>query len=147
MSAATSTSNEEIDLVKEIHAHYDKDEDGFLNFVELATLQLETSGVKMTGDQYTLACKTLECHPNLGLSLKALRWTYAAEGSNVGMYHKGARICRKGNKTQVCIDNIVCNLSPSLAEEDYVKVFGKPPPKKKQDGVYNVGHDGVDISP
>ena len=92
MSATTRTNNsndnkeeeEEIDLVKEIHTHYDVDNDGFLNFVELATLQLETSSVKMTGDQYSLACKTLDCHPNLGLSLKALRWTYAAEGSNVG---------------------------------------------------------------
>lgn len=108
MSTATrirsKDSNEEIDLVKEIHAHYDKDEDGFLNFVELATLQIETSGVKMTGEQYTLACKTLECHLNLGLSLKALRWTYAAEGSNVGTCNKRYSLI-VDMKSEVCIDH------------------------------------------
>lgn len=33
-----------------------------------------------------------------------------------------------------------------VTEEDYEKVFGKPPPKKK-DEVYEVGDEGVDISP
>lgn len=80
----TSTEEEKIDLVKELHEHFDEDKDGFLSFPELAKLQLVTSGVEMTLDQYVLACKTLECHPKLGLTLKALRWTYAAEGSNVG---------------------------------------------------------------
>lgn len=79
-----STTNDKIDLVKELFEKFDADKDGFLSFRETAKLQLVTSGVEMTGDQYALACKTLECHPSLGLTLKGLRWTYAAEGSNVG---------------------------------------------------------------
>ena len=81
---STTDSDKERDLVKDLFEQFDTDGNGFLSFDEVAKLQWETSGVTMTGDQYVLACKTLECHPKLGLTLQALRWTYAAEGSNVG---------------------------------------------------------------
>lgn len=82
--ATNNNDDSDIDLVKKVFEHFDEDKNGFLNFVETSALQLQTSGVKMTSEQYALACQTLECHPNMGLSLKALRWTYAADGSNIG---------------------------------------------------------------
>jgi len=39
-----------------------------------------------------------------------------------------------------------CIISYIYTEEDYEKVFRKPPPKKKN-SVYEVGDGGVDISP
>eukprot|EP00540_Astrosyne_radiata_P002453 CAMPEP_0116826510 /NCGR_PEP_ID=MMETSP0418-20121206/2567_1 /TAXON_ID=1158023 /ORGANISM="Astrosyne radiata, Strain 13vi08-1A" /LENGTH=106 /DNA_ID=CAMNT_0004455149 /DNA_START=109 /DNA_END=429 /DNA_ORIENTATION=+ len=72
------------DRVRAIHEHFDKDEDGYLKFEELAALQRVTSGTTLEGDQYVMACRALECHPNKGISIEALRLTYASEGTNVG---------------------------------------------------------------
>lgn len=44
------------------------------------------------------------------------------------------------------VDSLLFAFSLLLTEEDYEKVFGKPPPKKKKDKVYEVGDSGVDIS-
>lgn len=145
-----NTNNDSPDLVKELFEYFDKDKNGFLSFVEVATLQQVTSGVKMTTDQYALACKTLECHPKMGLSLKALRWTYAAEGSNVGeltVMQKSIFVGRisKHVLTRLC----VARFPILITEEDYEKVFGKPPPKKqsKKDRIYEVTEEGFDVSP
>lgn len=66
-----------------IHEHFDADGDGYLNYKELSSLQLITSGADMTQEQYKHVCTMLDCHPDKGLSLDALRLTYAAEGTNV----------------------------------------------------------------
>uniref|UniRef100_A0A7S2RK57 EF-hand domain-containing protein n=1 Tax=Eucampia antarctica TaxID=49252 RepID=A0A7S2RK57_9STRA len=121
-------ANEFKDKVVAIHGHFDKDEDGFLNYEELRSLQLCTSGNDMDSSLYVMICSAFGCHPNKGVSIDALRLTYAAEGTDV--------------------------------DEDYRKVFEdsnrqkskneKPSKNKsvveKEDDVYEVGENGVDIS-
>jgi hypothetical protein len=70
-------------LVQALHEHFDIDKDGFLNFKEISALQEATSGDSMSENQYVMVCRTLLCHPGEGISLTALRLTYAAEGTNV----------------------------------------------------------------
>ena len=70
-------------LVQALHDHFDHDKDGYLNYEELAALQLATSGEILTSDQYVMVCQTLECHPRHGISITALRLTYASDGTNV----------------------------------------------------------------
>lgn len=69
-------------LVQALHEHFDRDRDGYLNFGELAALQLATSGESLTADQYVMVCRTLDCSPGVGISLTALRLTYASDGTN-----------------------------------------------------------------
>ncbi|CAB9505091.1 expressed unknown protein [Seminavis robusta] len=69
-------------LVQALHEHFDKDKDGFLNFKEIGALQEATSGDAMTENQYVMVCRTLQCQPGQGISLTALRLTYAAEGTS-----------------------------------------------------------------
>ena len=104
------------DKVRAIHEHFDKDKDGHLNFKELSSLQLCTSGNPMDESLYVMICRGLQCHPSKGLSLDHLKLTYAAEGTDL--------------------------------EEDYDKVFGdKKESEPLEEGVIEVGEDGVDISP
>lgn len=72
-------------LVQALFEHFDQDKDGFLQFQELAALQLATAGESMTEEQYIMVCRTLQCQPGQGISLTALRLTYASHGTNVGM--------------------------------------------------------------
>ena len=81
-----SFANEFVDKVRAIHEYFDKDNDGFLNFKELSSLQLCTSGKVMDGDIYAMVCRSLGCHPNRGMSLETLKLTYAAEGTDVGEF-------------------------------------------------------------
>jgi hypothetical protein len=108
------------DKVNAIHEHFDRDEDGCLNFQELAALQYRTSGNELDSDQYVMVCKALGCHPNKGLSVPTLRLTYAADGTDLEKDY-----------------NIVF---PERKKEHK---------KKKDNGgeqVYEVGADGFDIS-
>lgn len=73
------------DRVRAIHEHFDRDQDGYLNYQELSDLQQATSGSPLAdGDQYVMICRTLECKPNQGISVEALRLTYASDGTNLG---------------------------------------------------------------
>ena len=79
------------DRVREVHEQFDKDGDGYLSFSELAALQLTTEGAQLTEESYFMACKALDCHPSRGISLDALRLTYAAQGTSIGKV--GAKLC------------------------------------------------------
>lgn len=88
IGAALFQSNESfavefVDKVRRIHEHFDKDKDGFLNFQELSSLQLITSGADMDGSMFGMVCQTLGCRPSQGLTLDALKLTYAAPGASV----------------------------------------------------------------
>jgi hypothetical protein len=73
------------DRARALHEHFDKDQDGFLSFSELAALQRATDdGVRLSEDNYELACKCLHCDPRQGIPLEALKLTYMAEGSSLG---------------------------------------------------------------
>lgn len=72
------------DKVQAIHEHFDKNKDGFLNYEELSSLQLCTSGQVLDSTIYGYLCKELGCLPHQGLSLDGLKLTYASEGTSLG---------------------------------------------------------------
>ena len=72
------------DKVVAIHEHFDKDGDGYLNYEELRSLQLCTSGNDLDSSVYAMICSALGCQPHKGISIDALRLTYASEGTDVG---------------------------------------------------------------
>ena len=109
------------DKVAALHSHFDRDKDGFLNHSELRGLQLLTSGEDMNIPTYLMACKSIGCDPQQGISLDGLRLVYAADGANVEEDY---------NKV--------------FAEpEDPAKSTGK---EEEEEDVLEVGEDGVDIS-
>jgi len=112
-----------------IHEHFDADGDGFLNYKELSALQLTTSGADMTIEQYKHVCTMLDCHPDKGLSLDALRLTYAAEGTNVEIDFK--KVFPKGKV---------------LAKQSGAEPKAKKEENDEDGGVIEVGEGGVDIS-
>lgn len=118
-------ANEFKDKVAAIHEHFDKDNDGCLNYEELRSLQLCTSGSDMDESLYVMICRGFGCHPNQGVSIDALRLTYASDGTNIDedyrkVFEDSQRQTNK-NKT-----------SKSA--------------KEKEEQVYEVGEGGVDIS-
>ena len=72
------------DRVRILHEHFDADNDGLLSFAELSSLQKATAGVKLSEENYIMACRALDCHPSRGISLDALKLTYASEGADLG---------------------------------------------------------------
>jgi hypothetical protein len=120
-----SFANEFRDKVQVLFEYFDKDVDGYLNYAELRKLQSATSGVVLSEEMYIMACKALNCHPSQGLSLDALKFTYASDGADI------ETDCNKvfGTKDET-----------STTKED-----GK---KKNIDDdiIYEAGTDGFDIS-
>jgi hypothetical protein len=68
------------DKIQVLFNHFDRDKDGHLKFAELAALQRATEGVILSEEMYLMACKALDCKPGTGVSLPALKLTYAAQG-------------------------------------------------------------------
>jgi len=81
--SSDSFAMEFMDKVRLIHEHFDRDNDGFLNFEELSSLQLITSGAEMDGTSFGMVCQMLGCKPSQGLGIDALKLTYAAQGASV----------------------------------------------------------------
>ncbi len=77
----------------------------------------------MTIEQYKHVCTMLDCHPDRGVSMEALRLTYKAEGTDLdGDYEK-------------------------VFGKDTAKiVLKKEAQKKEEEEILEVGEDGVDIS-
>jgi len=125
------------DKVKILFEHFDVDGDGKLNYTELAALQKATNdndpNYTLCCKMYVMACKSLNCHPDEGLSLEGLKFTYAADGADIDVdYYK---VFDKGGK-------------PKVAKSEAPKKEEKKMDKKKDDAdkVYEVGSNGVDIS-
>ena len=116
------------DKVAAIHAHFDRDNDDHLNYAELRSLQLVTSGADMTREQYKQVCATLNCHVDKGLCLDALKFTYAAEGTDVEEDFRKIFPDGKVKKMKMASNN---------KKEDN---------KDEDDDVIEVGEGGVDIS-
>lgn len=76
------------DKVRALFEHFDTDKDSHLKYPELSALQKATSGELLTEEMYVMACRALDCTPQNGISLDALKLTYVAEGSDVGEYSK-----------------------------------------------------------
>ena len=86
------------DKVRALLEHFDVDGDDHLSFSELGALQKVTSGELLTEEMYVMACRALDCTPQQGISLEALKLTYAAEGSNLGTLSSRCRFsktCRR----------------------------------------------------
>jgi len=120
-----SFSEEMADKVRQLHEHFDADGDGYLSFEEIRSLQLLTSGADMPPDQYVMVCRALGCHPTKGISLEALRLTYASEGTDIDEDYR--KVFPKGKKAKD-------ESKSSVKNED-------------EDDVIEVGEGGVDISP
>ena len=71
------------DKVKVLFEHFDLDQDGYLNFDELYALQRATSSDRLTEPMYVMACQSLQCHPDTGLTVEALKFTYASDGADI----------------------------------------------------------------
>ncbi len=124
------------DKVKVLFEHFDHDKDGRLKYDELAALQTATSdegydGERLSKEMYVMACQSLNCHPDQGLSLEALKFTYAADGADIDMdYDKVFDKDGEPRKVVVKID-----LPPKKEES------------KQKETVYEIGSNGVvDIS-
>lgn len=113
-----------VDRVRALHEHFDVDKDGYLSFEELRSLQLLTSGSDMSTDQYLMVCKALECSPGKGITLDALRLTYAADGTSVDDDYRKVFPERK----------------PKCSQTE------KPSNQDDECGVIEVGEGPVDIS-
>lgn len=109
-------------LVAALHSYFDRDKDGYLNHSELRGLQLLTSGEEMNAATYLMACKSIGCDPQQGISLDGLRLVYASEGAN--------------------IEEDYSKIFPAKSK-DSAKGADK---KDDDDDVLEVGEDGVDIS-
>ena len=72
--------------VKLIFDHFDRNQDGYLNYEELSSLQHCTSGQSLDSTVYGHLCVALGCKPDTGLSLDGLKLTYASEGTDLGMF-------------------------------------------------------------
>ena len=132
------------DKVRILFEHFDKDGDGFLNLKELAALQKATEGVILTEEMYLMACRTLNCQPGNGITLGALKVTYASDGADVGGYIRATLLSsssfKVGANWQFFVD--------CITEKDYLKVFPENKPKEEndEDKIYEAGEDGFDIS-
>jgi hypothetical protein len=71
------------DRVRSLHEYFDKNKDSYLNFQELAALQETTDGTLLSEEMYVMVCKALDCRPGNGISIDALRLTYASEGADI----------------------------------------------------------------
>ena len=110
------------DKVAALHSYFDRDKDGYLNHSELRGLQLLTSGEEMNAATYLMACKSIGCDPQQGISLDGLRLVYASEGAS--------------------IEEDYSKIFPPAKSKDSAKGADK----KEDDDVLEVGEDGVDIS-
>ncbi|KAG7340803.1 Grap2 and cyclin-D-interacting-domain containing protein [Nitzschia inconspicua] len=116
------------DKVKLLFDHFDLDRDGFLQYDELRALQAATDEVVLSEDMYVMACKALNCHPKQGISLEALKFTYASEGADIDKDY--AKVFEKK------MEETTSTTADGNEEEE----------QEDQDVVYEIGAGGVDIS-
>jgi len=127
-SGTTSFADEFKDKVHSLHEHFDVDSDKYLNFTELRSLQLATSGSDLTKETYVMICRALDCHPQNGISIDALRLTYAAEGTNVENDYRKV-------------------FAPPKGEDDTQTTRKVVQKDETEEEVIEIGDDGFDISP
>ena len=124
------------DKVKVLFEHFDHDKDGRLKYDELAALQTATSddgydGERLSKEMYVMACQSLNCHPDQGLNLEALKFTYAADGADIDKDF--GKVFDKNGKPRKLVVKIDL---PTKKEES-----------KDEERVFEVGSNGVvDIS-
>lgn len=134
------------DKVKILFEHFDHDQDGRLKYDELAALQTATSeegydGERLSKEMYVMACQSLNCHPDDGLSLEALKFTYAADGAGADIDSDYGKVFDKdGNARKMVVMVRVPTKKQSGAG-------GESKADESGDTVYEIESNGVvDIS-
>ena len=75
---STATCSRSADeKLRAIFHHFDDNHDGYLSYQELRRLQLQTSGDDLDGPTFCALCEEFKCRSQRGLTLAALRATYA----------------------------------------------------------------------
>ena len=139
------------DKVKILFEKFDLDEDGYLNYKELAALQQATTSdddddvnninTELSQKMYVMVCQSLNCHPDTGLSLGGLKFTYASEGADIDVdydkvfTHKKEETTKKKKKRK----KKKKKKQPVVQKDDTVD-------DDADDKIYEVGVNGVDIS-
>lgn len=118
------------DKVKILFEHFDYDKDGRLRYNELAALQTATNdegydGDRLSKEMYVMACQSLNCHPDEGLSLEALKFTYAADGVDIDADYD--KVFDKDGKPRKVVVEV------------------RLPPRDDDEDIYEIGPDGKKI--
>jgi hypothetical protein len=124
------------DKVKILFENFDIDQDKRLNYNELASLQRATSPEEesLTKKMYLMVCTSLACHPDQGISLEALKFTYASDGADIDIdYDK-------------VFNNTNTNTNENSKKKSSKKKKNKKDDDNDEDKIYEVGTNGVDIS-
>ena len=118
------------DKVKILFEKFDIDQDGRLKHDELANLQRVTSPEEdpLTKKMYLMVCQSLACHPDQGISLEALKFTYASDGADIDIDYDKVFNNNNGNGDKKK------NTKKDKKDDD------------DEDKIYEVGTNGVDIS-
>lgn len=133
------------DQVRHLFEHFDQDHDGYLNFPELQALQAATTGTTTTDDgsstltenMYVMACKALNCHPTTGLSLEALKFTYASDGADIS----------KDFEAVFHADGTPKQRSSTTSKQTTKQTTNDDHENANNEKIYEVGADGtIDIS-
>jgi hypothetical protein len=138
------------DKVKILFEHFDHDTDGRLKYDELAALQTATAddgynSDRLSKEMYVMACQSLNCHPDEGLSLEALKFTYAADGSDIDADYD--KVFDKDGKARKMV--IKVELPTQKTKKQSTQKGGKKSvaSKEEEDKVYEIESNGVvDIS-
>lgn len=142
------------DKVRILFEHFDVDGDGRLRYNELAALQVATNSSSNNSDDddgdnpmlskemYVMACQSLNCHPDQGLSLESLKFTYAADGADIDADYEKV-FDEEGRPRKVVV--LLPTTSSSKATNNNKK---KEDDNNNDNGekIYEVGANGVDIS-
>jgi hypothetical protein len=179
------------DKVKGLFDHFDIDHDGFLKYSELAALQAATTTTTttITTDQkdnnnnkdeqqelqrqlleilspemYVMTCQALNCHPDNGISLEALKFIYSSKGADIDQDYDKVFTTTKTTTSStsiatVSVDNkkderlttttttTITTTSPTTKEEVEEEEDKEGNKKDDHDIIRNqVGIDGLDIS-
>jgi hypothetical protein len=124
------------DKVKILFENFDIDQDDRLNYNELSSLQRATSPEEesLTKKMYLMVCTSLACHPDQGISLEALKFTYASDGADIDIdYDK-------------VFNNTNTNTNENSKKKSSKKKKNKKDDDNDEDKIYEVGTNGVDIS-
>mmetsp|Transcript_1126 Transcript_1126/g.2656 ORF Transcript_1126/g.2656 Transcript_1126/m.2656 type:complete len:165 (-) Transcript_1126:169-663(-) len=141
------------DKVRVLFERFDVDKDGRLKLRELAALQAATSSKSksnsssesksLSEEMYVMVCQSLNCHPDEGLSLEALKFTYAADGNSSVDDDYDAVFDDDGNPRELAAAAAVEIPTSSTASSGN----GNGKEDEEEEKVYEIGSNGVvDIS-
>mmetsp|Transcript_2032 Transcript_2032/g.2768 ORF Transcript_2032/g.2768 Transcript_2032/m.2768 type:complete len:114 (-) Transcript_2032:47-388(-) len=95
-----------------------------------STTESTESSSSLDGDQYVMVCRCLGCHPNRGISVEALRLTYASDGTDLEKDY--ATVFPERKRVDTTNDGETNNKNETNVKDDDEKV-------------YEIGQDGYEI--